>query len=162
MTVEDAAGNTAACHFVVHIEDIEPPRVDCDDITISTDPGKSSAKVASYISNHATDNSETVFTKFNPALGAKFSIGSHGVVMTATDPMNQTVIGPTEKNAKKAVSSSAFIFVGSIFQARFTDNRYMITITTTPLQSRQSLMGLSIIQLHTVADGTNVLEGQAF
>lgn len=91
--VEDASGNTATCSFEVTIIDVEDPLPDCEDITVSTDPGMCSA-VVNYDEPTATDNcgdSNVIIDLVSgPVSGSEFPIGLTQVVYSFADEAGNT------------------------------------------------------------------------
>src|SRR6266849_4719627 len=73
-----------SCSFNVTVNDTEPPRMDCPDITKSTDPNKCTA-VVNYSPNLATDNCPNVNLMCTPPSGSTFNLGATMVSCTATD-----------------------------------------------------------------------------
>jgi len=83
-TAVDAAGNTAACTFLVTVNDTEAPVPTCPaSITLVNDPGACSA-VATFTAS-ATDNCPGASIDCLPASGTAFPAGVTTVVCTATD-----------------------------------------------------------------------------
>ncbi|XP_033097160.1 mucin-12-like [Anneissia japonica] len=90
----DSSGNTASCSFVIAVVDDEPPQINdaSEDITMSTDPGISTA-VITWMEPTAIDNSNTtVNLETDVASGSTFDIGITTVTYTATDVNNNVFI----------------------------------------------------------------------
>ena len=84
VSASDPYGNSDSCSFVILVQDLEAPQIDCiQDIIVSNDVGECGAMVEYSLS--ATDNCGEPQLTYSSSSGSFFPIGSTLVVVTATD-----------------------------------------------------------------------------
>ncbi|XP_038055943.1 mucin-17-like [Patiria miniata] len=86
----DESGNSAYCTFVVTVEDMEPPSINCTDLTFSTSPGLPTAYVT-YDEPPATDNVGVMNTNcfYVETSGQVLGVGMHQAICVATDSSDE-------------------------------------------------------------------------
>lgn len=85
----DGSGNSSQCTFTVQVKDLEKPVVECNEMTVGTDPGKCTA-IVNYNTVSATDNCNSFNIVFSPLSGSLFNKGSSSVSVTVTDASGNT------------------------------------------------------------------------
>ena len=84
VTANDPYGNSDSCSFVIIVQDVEPPHIECiSDIIVPNDIGDCGAIVDFSLT--ATDNCGDPLIEYSSVSGSFFPIGSTLVVVTATD-----------------------------------------------------------------------------
>jgi len=85
----DENQNSSSCTFAVTILDAEPPLISCPNAILDSTTFNSCVKEISYTAN-ATDNCGIASVVYTPPSGSNFNIGTHAVVVTATDEHGNT------------------------------------------------------------------------
>jgi ELWxxDGT repeat protein len=83
----DSSGNTSSCSFTVTVNDTEPPKLNCKNVTRYVGPGKT-GRIVRYKTPKATDNCDTsvsVQRLSGPPSGAWFPVGSTTITYQAWD-----------------------------------------------------------------------------
>ncbi|MCH2230955.1 MAG: HYR domain-containing protein [Crocinitomicaceae bacterium] len=85
LTVTDNNGNVSTCSATVTVEDVRPPSVICNNLTVQLDATGNVSISASDIDGGSTDNCAIASTTINTTSFDCSNIGANTVTLTATD-----------------------------------------------------------------------------
>ena len=93
-TATDAYGNQTSGSFTVTVSDTEAPTITApSDITVSTDPGNSTAVVTYSVTATDNDGAVTPVLVSGLASGSAFPVGTNAVTWSVTDPSGNSTSG---------------------------------------------------------------------